>query len=149
MLRTKDEFEQWMSDTPEEAYSLVRTPDPEIMHIVQSGIHAGWCDDNRCIADHVVAGVHMSIDRKRVAAVAFLEANGYRFEAGRWIAPDALDLEAADGDSILAMFMCRADHLAGCVEDSPEAKELRAITEAIEAYEQVRWPAGKTADGKG
>ncbi|MGE8943985.1 hypothetical protein ACO2I3_18940 [Leptospira interrogans] len=38
LLRTTDEFEQWMSGTSEEAYSLVRTPDPEIMHIVQSGM---------------------------------------------------------------------------------------------------------------
>ncbi len=38
MLRTEDEFAQWMNGTPQEAYSLVRTPDPAILHIVQSGM---------------------------------------------------------------------------------------------------------------
>lgn len=37
MLRSDGEFENWMSGTREEAYSLVRTPAPEIMRIVQSG----------------------------------------------------------------------------------------------------------------
>lgn len=38
MLRSEDEFQTWLTGTPAEAYSLVRTPDPDIMHIVQSGM---------------------------------------------------------------------------------------------------------------
>jgi hypothetical protein len=37
----------------------------------------------------------------------------------------------------------------GCVEGSPEWAELAAITDAIEAYETVRWPKGKGEGGKG
>ena len=43
----------------------------------------------------------------------------------------------------------RADVLMGCTEDSPEEAELATLTNAIEAYEEVRWPDGKIAGGKG
>ena len=37
----------------------------------------------------------------------------------------------------------------GCIEGSPEEAELATLTDAIEAYEAVRWPDGKIEGGKG
>ena len=42
-----------------------------------------------------------------------------------------------------------ADALMDRTDGSPQEAEFAALTEAIEAYEAVRWPDGRTVDGKG
>ena len=39
----------------------------------------------------------------------------------------------------------RADELMGCTENSPEERELDALTDVIEAYEARRWATGKAS----
>jgi len=48
-----------------------------------------------------------------------------------------------------ALLVARADELMGCTENSPEERELAALTEVIESYERQRWPLGKIQGGKG
>jgi len=52
-------------------------------------------------------------------------------------------------DAMHALLVKRADELMGCVEGSPEERELAALTDVIEAYEGQRWPLGKIPGGKG
>jgi cytoskeletal protein CcmA (bactofilin family) len=52
-------------------------------------------------------------------------------------------------DALHALLVKRVDDLEGCTEGSDGKRELAAITDAIEAYEAVRWPSGRTRDGKG
>jgi hypothetical protein len=51
-------------------------------------------------------------------------------------------------DALHAALVQRADALAGCTKGSSEEAELEAISDAIDAYEGVRWPYGPIADGK-
>ena len=60
-------------------------------------------------------------------------------------APDQLGGSDHPRDATLALMIKRADELVGCTEGSPEEQELRTLTDAIEAYEAKRWPAGKPA----
>jgi hypothetical protein len=52
-------------------------------------------------------------------------------------------------DAMHALLVKRADEIEGCTEGSPEEAELAAITDAIAAYEDLRWPGGKLPGGKG
>jgi hypothetical protein len=48
-----------------------------------------------------------------------------------------------------AALVRRADALASCTEGSEDEAELRAIADALEAYEVKGWPLGKESGGKG
>ena len=61
---------------------------------------------------------------------------------------DVADL-APCADTLHALLVTRADALMGGTEGSPEEQELADLTDAIEAYEAVRWPQGKIEGGKG
>jgi hypothetical protein len=50
-----------------------------------------------------------------------------------------------ESDAMHALLTRRADELMGCTEGSPDEAELRALADAIEAYEAKRWPNGKAA----
>ena len=52
-------------------------------------------------------------------------------------------------DALHALLVKRADAIAMPNEGSPEEAELAYITDAIEAYEAVRWPGGRVDGGKG
>ena len=93
-----------------------------------------------------------NIDKRRIAAVRKLEQLGYAFD-GEWMHPanDAAlaMLVPAVADEMHALLVQRAGALKGCTEGSEEERELAAISDAIEAYETVRWPDGKVDGGKG
>jgi hypothetical protein len=74
---------------------------------------------------------------------------GYTFKGGEWVRLANEDAILPDADYMHLLLIHRADTLAGCTEGSEEGRELAAITEAIEAYEAVRWPGGKANGGKG
>jgi hypothetical protein len=52
-------------------------------------------------------------------------------------------------DQMHVLLVARADELVGCTENSPEERELEALTDTIEAYERQRWPLRKIPGGKG
>ncbi len=90
-----------------------------------------------------------NIDRQRIAAVRKLEQMGYTFADGDWVQPANEAVAPVITDALYALLVRRADALMTCPEESVGACELAAITDAIEAYEAVRWPGGKTDGGKG
>jgi hypothetical protein len=90
-------------------------------------------------------GVMMSIiDKQRIAAVATLEALGYKFSKvdGRRAPSNADDTPAfhrsAEADAMHTLLMARADALEGCTDGSPEEAELKAVADALVAYEAKR-----------
>jgi len=101
----------------------------------------------------------MSIDKQRIAAVAALEALGFKYTSDRgWlpsinsgrgaisgIQPDF----TAEADAMHALLVNRADVLMGAPEATEGATELQIISDAVEAYEIKRWPRGKVPGGKG
>jgi hypothetical protein len=88
-----------------------------------------------------------TIDRQRIAAVKALEAMGYRFRDDKWFAPDA-NGGSPEADAMDALLVHRADQLERCIEGSAEEQEYSAVVSAIVAYEQRRWPGGKTGTAK-
>jgi hypothetical protein len=90
----------------------------------------------------------MTIDRQRIEAVKVLEAIGYRFRDDTSLAPDATG-GSPEADAMHALLVHRADQLEGYIEGSAEEQEYTSIVSAVVAYEQRRWPDGKTAGGKG
>jgi hypothetical protein len=101
----------------------------------------------------------MSIDKKRIVAVAALEALGFSYSLDRgWLAPIYSGSGAigrappdftAEADAMHALLVVRADVLMGAPEASDGATELRLISDAVETYEIKRWPRGKVPGGKG
>ena len=93
----------------------------------------------------------VDIDRQRITAVNRMESQGYVFDGMEWqpVGDATVPSFTAAADSLHARLVMRADALAGCTEGSDEEQELAAITDAIEAYESVRWPEGKIPGGKG
>src|SRR5262245_52605810 len=101
----------------------------------------------------------MSIDKQRIAAVAALEALGFKYTSDRgWLPPidsgrgaigGTLPDFTAEADAIHALLVIRADALLGEPEPFDGATELQLISDAVEAYEIKRWPRGKVPGGKG
>jgi hypothetical protein len=101
----------------------------------------------------------MSIDKQRVAAVAALEALGFKYTSDcGWLPPINSGRGAIGGtppdftpeaDVMHALLVIRADVLMGAPEASDGATELQHITDGVEGYEFKRWPRGKVPGGKG
>ena len=95
------------------------------------------------------------IDKQRIAAVATLEALGYKFsKVDGWMPPSNVDdtpafHRSAEADAMHTLLMARADALEGCADGSPEEAELKGIADALVAYEAKRCPDGKEDGGKG
>jgi hypothetical protein len=92
-----------------------------------------------------------TFDKQRIAAVRKLEQLGYTFAADDWMQPanNTATMVPTITDALHALLVARADALMECPEESVGACELAAITEAIDAYEAVRWPNGRADGGKG
>jgi hypothetical protein len=87
--------------------------------------------------------VAMNIDKQRIAAVRTLEALGYIYRGGTWLAPAgtaATPLSLmAKADAMHGALMQRADALAGCTKGSDEEGELEAVIDALEVTYWRRW----------
>jgi len=94
------------------------------------------------------------VDKERIAAVRTLQTMGYTFDGANWQPPapagTAPKLVAwTEADALYAQLVQLADKLDGCAEGSAQEAARYALTEAIGGYQSVRWPSGRTADGKG
>lgn len=91
------------------------------------------------------------VDRQRISAVKTLEAMGYRYRDSAWHPPAVAALAQTwkEADALHSLLVSRADAIFGCTDGSVDEDELGTIGEAIEAYEQRRWPQGKVDGGKG
>jgi hypothetical protein len=91
------------------------------------------------------SGVDMNnLDKRIMAAERDLDAFVHGCFTPAWA-----ELLQTPADRMHALLVERADALMGCTEGSPEEAELATLTDAIEAYEGVRWPDGKAPGGKG
>jgi hypothetical protein len=82
-------------------------------------------------------------DQRRHKRPNKLEQLGSTFD-GEWMPSAAVAVRVPTvADAMHALLVQRADLLEGCTEGSAEERELASITDAIEAYEGVRW--GQTA----
>jgi hypothetical protein len=54
----------------------------------------------------------------------------------------------AIADRMHALLVIRANAVEGCTEGLPEEAELAELVAVIEPYEVIRWPLGRTQDGK-
>jgi hypothetical protein len=87
-----------------------------------------------------------TIDRQRIAAVKALEAMGYRFRDDKWLAPT----QTADRRKLTPCTRCLSTARISWRGASRGRRRSRssAIVSAIVAYEQRRWPGGKTGAAK-
>jgi hypothetical protein len=89
-------------------------------------------------------------NRQATSTVKTMKELGYTCDKGIWTSsPEAVAHLAGVADAMHALLIKRADELVGCVEGSLEEAELASITDAIEAYEEKRWPLGRVPGGKG
>jgi len=75
--------------------------------------------------------------------------DGWRIQVVKAWQPPIENAAWPEADRLHGLLIQRADHLAGCTENSPEEAELEAIADALDAYELRRWPRGKVEGGKG
>jgi hypothetical protein len=92
----------------------------------------------------------MGATSRQATTVKTMKELGYSCDKGIWTSsPEAVAHLANVADKLHALLVARADELDGCTEGSPEEAEYIKLVEAIEAYEEKRWPDGKIAGGKG
>lgn len=91
-----------------------------------------------------------NIDKQRIAAVKTMEALGYTFAGGEWVAPpNATPSLIAEADAMHSLLVLRADAMEGFTPGSEEEGEFALIAETLGSYEAMRWPDGKIPGGKG
>jgi hypothetical protein len=84
-----------------------------------------------------------NLDKQIMAAARDLDAFAHNGFTPAWA-----ELLQIPADKMHALLVERADALMGCTEGSAEEAELATLTDAIEAYETVRWPDGRVTGGK-
>src|SRR5205823_1864998 len=85
-----------------------------------------------------------NLDKQITAAARDPDAFAHRGFTPAWA-----EVLQTPADKMHALLVERPDALVGCTEGFPEEAELAKLTDAIEAYEAVRWPNGKMAGGNG
>jgi hypothetical protein len=74
----------------------------------------------------------------------------FHFRDGAWIAPPHLSANLApEAGRLHGVLVERADEIGGCPDGSAEDAELKGITDALEAYEEKRWPEGRVSGRQG